>query len=88
MYAYQRVFEAPQLWCDYLIEMLFDSGLIDYKFVSSLQWDVWFWFNRELGLLVQGVEEGGRVFKDGRLRENDRIIEINGQTLMGVTFSK
>lgn len=44
--------------------------------------------NRELGLLVQGVEEGGRVFKDGRLRENDRIIEINGQTLMGVTFSK
>ncbi|XP_065930010.1 partitioning defective 3 homolog isoform X5 [Magallana gigas] len=43
---------------------------------------------KELGLLVQGVEEGGRVFKDGRLRENDRIIDINGQTLMGVTFSK
>ncbi|XP_062570152.1 partitioning defective 3 homolog isoform X4 [Saccostrea cucullata] len=43
---------------------------------------------RELGLLVQGVEEGGRVSKDGRLRENDRIIEINGQTLVGVTFSK
>lgn len=37
MYAYQRVFEAPQLYCDYLIEMVFDSGLIDYKFVSSLQ---------------------------------------------------
>ncbi|XP_056007417.1 partitioning defective 3 homolog isoform X5 [Ostrea edulis] len=43
---------------------------------------------KELGLLVQGVEEGGRVFKDGRLRENDRIIEINTQTLVGVSFSK
>ncbi|XP_078322047.1 partitioning defective 3 homolog isoform X2 [Crassostrea virginica] len=43
---------------------------------------------KELGLLVQGVEEGGRVFKDGRLRENDRIVEINGQTLVGITFSK
>lgn len=28
MYAYQRVFEAPQLYCDYLIEMVFDSGFI------------------------------------------------------------
>lgn len=27
-YVYQGVFKAPQLCCDYLIEMLFDSGLI------------------------------------------------------------
>lgn len=27
-YAYQGVFKAPQSCCDYLIEMLFDSGLI------------------------------------------------------------
>ena len=41
-----------------------------------------------MGLLVQGVEDGGRVAKDGRLRENDRIIEINGQTLVDVSFSR
>ncbi|KAK3108784.1 hypothetical protein FSP39_015692 [Pinctada imbricata] len=43
---------------------------------------------REMGLLVQGVEDGGRVAKDGRLRENDRIIEINSQTLVDVSFSR
>lgn len=26
-YVYQGVFKAPQSCCDYLIEMLFDSGL-------------------------------------------------------------
>ncbi|XP_046564857.1 LOW QUALITY PROTEIN: partitioning defective 3 homolog [Haliotis rubra] len=41
---------------------------------------------RELGLVLQGIEKGGRIERDGRLRVNDRIIEINGRNLEGVTF--
>ncbi|XP_071157777.1 partitioning defective 3 homolog isoform X4 [Mytilus edulis] len=41
---------------------------------------------KENGLLVHGVEPGGRVDKDGRLRENDRIVEINGISLVNVSF--
>ena len=43
---------------------------------------------RENGLLVQGVEHGGRVHQDGRLREDDRIIEINGISLVSMNFKK
>ncbi|XP_067648804.1 partitioning defective 3 homolog isoform X3 [Haliotis asinina] len=41
---------------------------------------------KELGLVLQGIEKGGRIERDGRLRVNDRIIEINGKNLDGVTF--
>ncbi|KAL1138100.1 hypothetical protein AAG570_009794 [Ranatra chinensis] len=37
---------------------------------------------RERGLLVQGVEPGGRVDADGRLQVNDRIVDINGNNLI------
>ena len=43
---------------------------------------------REIGLVVQGVEAGGRIFRDGRLRVKDQIIEINGTSLIGVDFLK
>ncbi|XP_021343149.1 partitioning defective 3 homolog isoform X3 [Mizuhopecten yessoensis] len=43
---------------------------------------------KELGLLVQGIEPGGKIFKDGRLRVNDRIININGTSLHGVNFAR
>lgn len=39
-----------------------------------------------MGLVIQRIEPNGRVFKDGRLRPGDRIIEINGTSLIGVDF--
>ena len=38
--------------------------------------------------MVQGIEPGGRIFNDGRLKVNDRVIEINGTSLMDVDFTK
>ncbi|XP_033762103.1 partitioning defective 3 homolog isoform X5 [Pecten maximus] len=43
---------------------------------------------KELGLLVQGIEPGGKIFKDGRLSVNDRIVTINGISLHGVSFAR
>ncbi len=44
--------------------------------------------SRNMGLVVQGVEPGGRIHKDGRLHPHDRIVEINGASLLDVTFNK
>ena len=41
---------------------------------------------RDLGLVIQGIEPGGRVFNDGRLKVMDRIVEINDQGLRDVKF--
>ncbi|XP_022242599.1 partitioning defective 3 homolog isoform X1 [Limulus polyphemus] len=43
---------------------------------------------RNMGLVVHGVEPGGRVDQDGRLHVGDRIIDINGQSLLHVSFRK
>ncbi|XP_069156548.1 partitioning defective 3 homolog isoform X17 [Procambarus clarkii] len=40
------------------------------------------------GLLVEGVEPGGRIARDGRIEVHDRIIEINGKPLTNITFQK
>ena len=40
------------------------------------------------GLLVEGVEPGGRIARDGRIEVHDKIIEINGRTLSNITFQK
>ena len=40
------------------------------------------------GLLVQGVEPGGRISRDGRIQVRDRIIEINGHPLKDVPFHR
>lgn len=42
----------------------------------------------ELGLLVQGVEPGGRIHRDGRIQVQDRIIEINHHPLKDVPFHR
>lgn len=42
----------------------------------------------ELGLLVQGVEPGGRIHRDGRIAIQDRIIEINSHPLKDVPFHR
>ncbi|XP_039296388.1 partitioning defective 3 homolog isoform X2 [Nilaparvata lugens] len=38
------------------------------------------------GLVVQAVEEGGRVDRDGRLKRGDRITQINGRSLIDQPF--
>ncbi|XP_050419284.1 partitioning defective 3 homolog isoform X2 [Patella vulgata] len=43
---------------------------------------------RDMGLMIQGIEKGGKVFRDGRLKEEDKIIEINGQSLLQETFKR
>jgi partitioning defective protein 3 len=43
---------------------------------------------RESGLIVQGIEPGGRIHRDGQLAVQDRIIEINESSLMDVSFTK
>ena len=40
------------------------------------------------GLLIQGIEPGGRIDRDGRLAVNDRIVEINGYSLTDIPFHK
>ena len=39
-----------------------------------------------MGLVIQRIEPNGRVYRDGRLKAGDRIIEINQTSLIGVDF--
>lgn len=43
---------------------------------------------KDRGLLVQGIEPGGRIARDGRLAPFDRIIEINGCNLLDMPFHR
>ncbi|XP_076265971.1 par-3 family cell polarity regulator isoform X3 [Rhynchophorus ferrugineus] len=43
---------------------------------------------KDRGLLVQGIEPGGRIDRDGRLAIFDRIVEINGQNLINIPFQR
>ncbi|XP_046389525.1 partitioning defective 3 homolog isoform X3 [Ischnura elegans] len=43
---------------------------------------------KDRGLLVQGIEPGGRIDRDGRLAIYDRIIEINGENLLDMPFHR
>lgn len=43
---------------------------------------------KDRGLLVQGIEPGGRIDRDGRLAIFDRIVEINGQNLINTPFQR
>lgn len=44
--------------------------------------------DRDMGLVIQGIEANGRIYRDGRLAVHDRIIEINGTPLFDVDFTK
>ncbi|KAI1289849.1 Partitioning defective 3 -like protein [Halotydeus destructor] len=44
-------------------------------------------FEREHGVVIEGIEPGGRIDRDGRLKVCDRIIEVNGQDLLNVEFT-
>ncbi|XP_035709435.1 partitioning defective 3 homolog isoform X3 [Folsomia candida] len=40
------------------------------------------------GLIVQNVEIGGRIDRNGCLKAQDKIVEINGHSLIGVQFQQ
>lgn len=40
------------------------------------------------GLVIQGIEPGGRIDRDGRLAVHNRITEINGYNLTSLPFNK
>lgn len=42
----------------------------------------------DMGLLIQRIESNARVANDGRIQQGDRIIEINGASLIGVDFTR
>ncbi|CAE1293693.1 PARD3 [Acanthosepion pharaonis] len=44
--------------------------------------------DKETGLLLQRIEPGSKISRDGRLKTEDRIIEINGSNLMGISFDR
>ena len=39
-----------------------------------------------MGIVIQRIETNGRVYKDGRLKAGDRIVEMNQQSLIGIDF--
>ena len=39
-------------------------------------------------LIVQGIEPGGRIDRDGRLAVEDAIVAINGYSLKETSFNK
>ena len=39
----------------------------------------------ELGIFVKSIAPGGVAAQDGRVMEDDQVIEVNGQSLVGVT---
>ncbi|XP_077555269.1 par-3 family cell polarity regulator isoform X4 [Haemaphysalis longicornis] len=41
---------------------------------------------RDMGLVIQGIEPGGRIDRDGRLRVGDTIVEVNGRSLLHLSF--
>uniref|UniRef100_A0A1I8ING2 PDZ domain-containing protein n=1 Tax=Macrostomum lignano TaxID=282301 RepID=A0A1I8ING2_9PLAT len=55
-------------------------GLSTKPFLDSSQ--------RSAGLEIQGISAGCSVAKDGRLQLGDRILEINGNSLLGVSFQQ
>lgn len=44
--------------------------------------------NGDTGIFVTKIRENGAAFKDGRLKEGDKILEINGESLEKVTHNE
>ncbi|XP_064456727.1 partitioning defective 3 homolog isoform X3 [Ornithodoros turicata] len=43
---------------------------------------------RDMGLVIQGIEPGGRIHRDGRIQVGDTVVEVNGQSLLHVSFEE
>ncbi|KAM4024912.1 partitioning defective 3 homolog B isoform 2-T2 [Anomaloglossus baeobatrachus] len=39
--------------------------------------------NTDLGIFIKSIIHGGAAFKDGRLRVNDQLLAVNGESLLG-----
>ena len=39
----------------------------------------------DLGLFVKGISKEGGAYADGRMREGDRILEVNGRSLIDLS---
>ncbi|CAL8072840.1 unnamed protein product [Orchesella dallaii] len=74
-------FDAEKRFVD--IVMKHEAGPLGIHVVPDHNAD-----GRNQGLIVQSVEPGGRIDRDGRVQAQDKIIEINGQYLIGVPFQK
>lgn len=44
--------------------------------------------DQQTGIFVRSITEGGVADRDGRLRVMDRIVQINGESLVGLTHKK
>lgn len=45
-------------------------------------------FKEDTGIFVTRLKEAGAAFKDKRLKEGDKIIEVNGSNLQAVTHNE
>ncbi|XP_063788723.1 partitioning defective 3 homolog B isoform X2 [Pseudophryne corroboree] len=41
--------------------------------------------NSDLGIFIKSIIHGGAAYKDGRLRVNDQLLAVNGESLLGKT---
>lgn len=44
--------------------------------------------NGDTGIFVTKIRENGAAFEDGRLKEGDKIVEINGKSLKNLTHGQ
>ncbi|CAG5127384.1 unnamed protein product [Candidula unifasciata] len=45
-------------------------------------------FKEDTGIFVTKLKEAGAAFRDGRLKEGDKIIEVNGHRIQSVTHNE
>ncbi|BFZ07114.1 hypothetical protein BsWGS_10153 [Bradybaena similaris] len=45
-------------------------------------------FKEDTGIFVTKLKEAGAAYKDGRLKEGDKIIEVNGHRIQSVTHNE
>ena len=65
------------------LTLLYEPGPLGIHVVPEHRGNV-----KNQGLIVQNVEPGGRIHRDGRLQAGDKIVEINSESLVGVPFQK
>ncbi|KAL1421158.1 hypothetical protein MTO96_023328 [Rhipicephalus appendiculatus] len=71
--------EAGPLGIHVVPEQGSGGKLFGYLYLSSCG-------TRDMGLVIQGIEPGGRIDRDGRLRVGDTIVEVNGRSLLHLSF--
>lgn len=88
MYAFNWYFQpginySLHCRCRILVVLSNDRGPLGIHVIPSTDGR-----GQDQGLLVEGVEQNGRIARDGRIEVHDRIVEINGRHLNNITFQK